>query len=157
MIEYIAIIIACAVLMRIKGGLLKLLKISGGKYISAVGFALLCAAITGPLGLLGGVGWFLGNKPSLGEIVGAIGGYKGNWREEGKTWGWKQGIQRGVFTGACVSLCLWNPAFIIAGLLFPILIWVGVSLEQLRTGKVAASWHFFEYLFGAAIGAAFYG
>ena len=142
----------CAALMRIKGGGLEYFKIGGGKIISALGFAALCYWLRPEwLSLLGGLGWWIGNKPSLGEIVGAIGGIKGTWNNEVN--GWKEGVQRGVFTGACVSLSLWNPAFIIAGALFPVCVYAGVSLEQLRKNQTSVSWYLFELIWGAAFGA----
>lgn len=149
-------IIATSILMRIKGGF----GAGPGKIISAVGFSALCYFLTHEwVSLLGGLGWYIGNKPSVGEILGAIGGYRGTWHklqgEETKWTGWKQGVQRGVFTGACISLFIWDPAFIIAGSLFPIAAWVGISINQLLTGKVNASWYIFELIWGAAIGAAF--
>jgi len=149
-------IIGSSILMRVKGGGLGKIPYVSGKILSSIGFALLCLYATDSFfGLLGGVGWWVGNKFSLGEIIGAIGGYKGNWRPEGKEWGWKQGVQRGIFTGACIGVCLWNPAFILAGATFPVCVWLGVSLNQILIRKVQASWYLFEILWGAVLGAAF--
>lgn len=141
--------------MRIKGGGLG--KGNQGKIIAAFGFAALCLCLKFSFlaAVLAGLGWWLGNKASLGEIEGAIGGFKGNWREEGKSWGWKQGLQRGVFTGACLAVFTWNPAFILAGALFPLCAWIGISFEQLRAGKVQVSWYLFEILWGGCLGVAF--
>lgn len=164
-------IFACAVLMRLKGGghagfvewvatrsgskFLDL--VLGAKFLSTVGFGLVCLLVGYPWwqAVLGAFGWLCGVAPSVGEIIGSIGGYKGNWRIEGEKWGWKMGAQRGVFCGACIALALWNPAFIIAGAMFPLVYWIGVSIEQYRRGIVAAPWDWSEWFYGAVIGAAF--
>lgn len=109
--------------------------------------------------------WFVANLPSIGEEIGAIGGYKGNWPSESeedyviltKAGGWKKGIQRGVFTGAVLSLFAWNPLIVMAGALFPIIVWCSYSVTQLITGKVRneEGWVLYEALFGAALGLAF--
>lgn len=147
-------IAATALLMRIKGGGLGPSPVSG-RIISAGAFGLMCmVALDHMRGLLGGVGWWLGNKMSMGEIAGAIGGLRGNWRHEGAEWGWKQGLQRGIFTGALISVALWNPAFVVAGASFPLAYWMGITIEQLRTRTIAVNWYLGEIIFGAFLGGA---
>lgn len=181
MAQFLIPIIICGALMRIKGGGLghvrrwleakaalpegffrdALHKILDGGQLSAAGFLLLCVFLGAgwPVAMLGALGWWIGNKPSVGEIIGAIGGYKGTWHEftgeEGKWWGWKEGLKRGVFTGAMIALGLGHVPFILAGALFPVAVWVGVSVVQFYTGKVASSWFLFEIIWGAALGACF--
>jgi len=103
--------------------------------------------------------WLVAVSPKMGRIVGMIGGYKGNWDEDENPYdndtslekaieGWKAGIMRGVWIGAMMAIVFWNPIPIITGALFPVTAWAGVSFEQWRTGMVAASWHWHEWLCG---------
>jgi len=107
------------------------------------------------VGLFFGAAWFLGNAPSMGEIAGAIGGYKGNWRAEGRAWGWKQGAQRGIFTGSLLALATGNLLFIVAGAAFPLAYYIGVSIQQLISGKVASSWKYGEWFWGGVFGSVY--
>lgn len=122
--------------------------LTDGKTISTLGFSLLC------LNPLAGLAWLVGVAPSMGEEAGAVGGYKGNWRPEGATWGWKRGLQRGVFLGAMLALALNDTLMIIAGASFPLCYFLGISIQQYRTGKIIADWHLAEWIYGAVVGVA---
>lgn len=124
-----------------------------GKIVSATGFGLL-AYLAGFGFLFPAAGWLLGVAPSVGEEIGAVGGIKGNWRAEGRVWGWKKGFIRGVFLGAMLAVAFDSTAFIWACAPFPIYSFIGVSIEQLRTGTVEASWRWHEWITGGAIGLA---
>lgn len=130
-----------------------------GKPLSAIGFA----CLAGPLA---GLGWLAGVSPRMGRAVGNIGGYRGNWDAEEKPYegeearamaieGWKAGVQRGVFLGACIALATGNVAFIAAGALFPVTAYLGVSLMQFIKKKVDVDWVFHEIILGAVLGVPF--
>jgi hypothetical protein len=127
-----------------------------GKVLSSIGFGILA-------GPLAGLAWLAGVSPKMGRIVGKIGGYLGNWDSNEKPYqygvsramaieGWKEGVQRGVFLGACITLATGNLAFIVAGAMFPVTVWLGVSAMQAIKKKVDVDWVFHEILFGAVIG-----
>lgn len=107
------------------------------------------------------IAWLAGVAPKMGRIVGNVGGYRGNWDADERPGagdvreGWKLGIQRGVFMGAMLALATGNVWFIVAGSLFPATAWLGVSIEQYRTKRIVADWHWHEVIFGAAIGIPF--
>lgn len=124
-----------------------------GKILSAAGFGAL-AYLAGYGFWAPAAGWLLGVSPSIGEEIGAVGGIKGNWRPEGRKWGWKKGLIRGVFLGACLAVAFDNTVIIWACAPFPLYSFIGVSIQQLRTGQVKASWHWYEPIMGAAIGIA---
>ncbi len=111
--------------------------------------------------------WWVSMSPSLGEEIGAIGGYKGVWLDldgnedytiKNTEGGWKKGVQRGIFTGAILSLAAWNPLLVIAGATFPVCVWCGISIGQLYSGNIQEhkGWRIYEGIFGAAIGLAFW-
>jgi hypothetical protein len=149
-----------------------------GKVLSTIGFFLLFgiyhSVLVGPAvyefpffaALIASVGWLAGISPKMGRILGQIGGYRGNWdaneqlypaneRKAQAIEGWKSGVQRGVFMGAMLALTTDNLWFIVAGLLFPVTAFVGVSIQQYINKSYAADWHIHEYLFGFVIGLAF--
>jgi hypothetical protein len=125
-------------------------RVLDGKIVSSVGFGILT------LNPVAGLCWLIGVAPSIGEEIGAIGGYKGNWRDEGQLWGWKRGVIRGVFLGALLALAMpaQSTALIVAGAAFPAAYFAGVSIGQARTGKTRPGWRLAEWIYGAVIGAA---
>jgi len=145
-----------------------------GSVVSAILFGILVYFLgaTATESLLAAVLWFAGNAPSMGEEAGAIGGVKGAWGEyldwmptekkfmhfwkirEGRSFGWKKGTQRGLWTGAMIMLVFTDTWFIPAGISFPLLYFVGISAAQLMSGQIRAGWHWSEPLFGAALGVA---
>lgn len=161
--------------MRIKGGgpdiAPKWFRVLDGSVVSAVGFAALCCFYVQPwLAALAGLGWFIGNAPSIGEEIGAIGGVRGNWVKNrdswvgskvfkwvksDRLWGWLSGCLRGAFFGACLAAPLLDPWFILAGATFPLVYFIGVSINQIITNKVRASWYIAEWFYGMVIGICF--
>lgn len=172
MINIFLLIVCVACLYAIKGGqhhsLSNRLDFLDGSYLSAFGFFLLCWAISAGNPFYAGLCWFVANVPSMGEQAGGIGGYKGNWDDDEKPYpdpakrrkaavtGWKTGLQRGVFTGALLCIGTGVIPFIYAGALFPVAYWIGISIEQWRTGQTVASWRWAEWIYGGALGAALY-
>lgn len=154
-------------------------RLMDGKTISALGFGVLALLVTaeyqGGTGAeaqyrfvdnafwffwLAVAGWLAAVSPKMGRIVGKIGGYKGNWDENEQPYGpddrddkliegLKEGLMRGVWMGAIMALVFWNPVMIMFGALYPATAWAGVSIEQWRSGMVAASWHIHELICGA--------
>lgn len=134
----------CAILMLIKGGqhgFLRrkvtnpyLYKMLDGKILSTLGFGLLCLCFMPPLlSLTAALGWLLGVAPSIGEDI-----------AEQRSGNWKPFFQRGTFMGASIALGCWNPAFILAGMLSPVFLWI--------SDKWSKDWYVKEALEGAAIG-----
>lgn len=132
-----------------------------GKTISPIMFAILAKNPLAAVGFLAGV------APSIGEELGAIGGVKGYWNkdkrdswfgsglimpENQRTWGFASGFLRGLFLGGCLALTTLNPWFILAGASFPVVYFIGVSIEQVIQNKVSVSWYIGELLYGAALG-----
>ncbi|MCP5916232.1 hypothetical protein NL317_29875, partial [Klebsiella pneumoniae] len=82
----------------------------------------------------------IGVSPSMGEEAGAVGGYKGGWGEYvdypefGSMYGVKKALQRGVFTTAALAIVLNAPLLLIFGALMPVAYYVGISIEQYRSG-----------------------
>ena len=131
--------------------------ISDGKIVSALLFAALAVGAGVPPQFAPVfAGWLIAVAPSVGEEIGAIGGIDGNWNYGGlsASSGWKRGAMRGVWTGAALALALGDTGFIVAGLLFPVTVWLGVSAEQIRTNEITVSWWIHEWLFGAVLGLA---
>lgn len=161
-------VLACSGLFAIKGGqhgpLIKKLidrawdhsfklgwiveKATDGTLVSSVLFGILMGS---PLAALA---WLTGVCLSVGEEIGSIGGFRGNWRPEGRRWGWRAGVIRGVFLGAMLALAIpdHSTGLILAGAMFPLCAFIGVSLEQLRTGAVSVSWRWFEWIYGGVLG-----
>lgn len=105
-----------------------------GKILSTVGFGLLCLCFMSiPLAVTAALGWLLGIAPSIGEDIAAQ-----------RAGNWKPYFQRGTFLGTSIALGTWNPAFIIAGMLSPLCLWV--------SDKVSKDWWLKELLEGALIG-----
>lgn len=157
--------------------------IMDGKILSSIGFGILAGLIHSEYqGIINGgphyefpiftaiscsIFWLIGVSPAMGHIVRGIGGYLGNWdmdlnpyftKERSKDvaiQNWKTGLQRGVFLGAMLALSMNNTWFIVMGALFPVTAWIGVSIEQLRTNKIPADWHWHEILYGAVLGIGF--
>ena len=118
--------------------------------------------------------WFLGTIVSMGEEAGAIGHYRKHWgpyvewmpeavrlfkfrgkeyfTRRGVIYGWKKGLQRGVWMGAALTLATGYPGFILAGLTFPFCHFIGQSLWFRLTGK--DSWVLAEPLIGFVFGLA---
>jgi hypothetical protein len=69
--------------------------------------------------------------------------------------GWKAGVQRGVFLGAMLALATGNVSFIVAGALFPVTAWIGVSIMQSVKNKLDVDWVLHEVLMGAVLGATY--
>lgn len=138
--------------------------ITEGKFISAIASGIFIGAHTEWLvGLLFAVAWFTGWAMSIGEEVGAIGRVRLNWgpyvvwlgSDEGRKLGWKKGLQRGAFLGACLVLATYsipmNEVIVIACALFPVIYFLGNELYY-RIHK-SDSWFYAELLFGAVLGA----
>lgn len=138
--------------------------ISEGKFISAVLSGVFIGFHSGWLvGLLFAVAWWLGWVMSLGEEIGAIGRLGHNWGDyvewlgskEGRKFGWKKGLHRGVFLGACLVLATYsiphNEIIVIACALFPAIYFLGNEIYY-RVNK-SDSWFYSEFLYGALIGA----
>lgn len=133
-------------------------------------------------GLLFGLAWFIGVCMSMGEEAGAIGRWGSAWGpylkwmpettfyrvpkplkpvlgrdvfpiQEGQLYGWKKGLQRGVFLGALLTLATGYTPFILAGASFPVAYFLGSSLTYLIT-KRPKSWTCAEPIYGAIIGMA---
>jgi hypothetical protein len=145
-LEFLAIP-ACAILFAIKGGQHGFIvnkyrdknpvlnRILDGKVLSTVGFGLLCLFfVPWWLAITGALGWLLGVAPSIGEDIQA--------QREGN---WKPFFQRGTFLGASITLGLWNPAFILAGMTAPLCLWI--------SDRRSKEWWFYELAQGAVIGA----
>ena len=135
-----------------------------GKTISGVLAGVLVGAHTDWIvGTLFGVAWFVGWVMSVGEEIGAIGRFGKNWgpyvewlgADKGRKLGWKKGLHRGVFLGACLVLAMYsipaNEIIIIACALFPAIYFIGNDIYY-RLHKTD-SWFYSEFLFGAVIGA----
>lgn len=166
----------CALLMRVKGGgpdkAPKWFRDLDGSIVSSFLFAGLCAFyFPWWQALLCGVAWFAGNAPSIGEEIGAIGGYKGNWYSDrdswiggklvnwiksDKAWGWASCFLRGIYFGLCLALPTLNPWFVLAGATFPLAYFIGVSIQQRIENTARVGWPISEWLYGAIIGGAFY-
>lgn len=140
-------------------------RILDGKTLSSLGFALIA------FNPFAGLGWLLGVAPSIGEEIGAVGGYRGHWNYNDKDswflskyikikdirlWGFVSGLLRGAFLGLCLSITTLNPYFILAGACFPIAYFVGVSIRQRIEKLIAVDWHLGEWILGAIIGGALY-
>ncbi|MET3414769.1 hypothetical protein [Methylobacterium sp. 1030] len=169
-------VLVFAALMAIKGGWLGRIpgwtafqnsnmateRIFDGSIISACLAGLYVGMIHDPLaGVAFALAWFTGNAPSMGEEAGAIGTYRRGWGdyvEAGfpRSMGWKKGLQRGVFLGACLTLPTFlddpSPWFILAGALFPAVYWAGQSLHY--AFHKTDSWAYAEPIYGAALGIA---
>jgi len=163
-----------ALLGRIKGGgpdiAPKWFLDLNGKLISAYLFGFLCLLYYDwNIAVLMGFMWWIGNKPSMSEVVSAIGGYFGHWFQDRdawvldfltswikneRIWGVATGILRGAYTGICLALPSQNPWFILAGALFPVCYFIGVSIEQFYMKKTQVSWHWGEWIWYGVIGAA---
>lgn len=105
--------------------------------------------------------WLAAVSPKMGRIVGKIGGLKGNWDENEQPYqsaddtdvrmaieGWKDGIIRGVYMGACMAVLFDNADCIWFGALYPATAFVGTSIEQWRSKIVAAPWVIHEAICG---------
>lgn len=93
-------------------------------------------------------------KLSVGEEAGAI---INNTRNQyidtptlGREFGIKKGIQRGVMDGAAFSLALWNPVMIFAGLFFVPAYWSMSKLKYKITG--VNDWAWAEPIYGLIFG-----
>lgn len=139
-----------------------------GSFLSAVASGFFIGAHTGWLvGLLFAIAWFTGWAMSIGEEVGAIGRLKLNWgpyvkwlgASEAREFGWKKGLHRGTFLGACLSLAMYsiahNEIIILVAALFPATYFLGNEIYY-RIHK-SDSWFYAEFIFGAIIGAAMKG
>lgn len=108
-----------------------------------------------------GVLWWAVWSPSLGEEIGAIGRLKHSWGQyvewlgydEGRKFGWKKGLQRGVLIGAGLSIPT-GSALIIGSLLFPACYFCGNQIHF--SLHKSDSWFYAEIIFGAVLGAAFH-
>lgn len=117
-------------------------------------------------GVLFAGAWFAGWTMSIGEEVGAVGRFKKQWGEyidwlgpvKGKLFGWKKGLQRGAFLGACLSLAMYSIPYgeiiIIACALFPAIYFLGNELYY-KINKTD-SWLYAEIIYGAVIGASLF-
>lgn len=131
-----------------------------GKVLSTILYGLLIWAL--PVAenpVLCALFWLLAVAPSIGEDVGAVGGYRGGWgpyieRGFGRMYGVKKCLQRGVFMGAVLGLPFWDMGFALAGAMLPVIAFIGISIEQRRTGIVNASWHLHEPMIGFVLGLA---
>jgi hypothetical protein len=155
-----------ALMVAIKGGLLGLAfeNPPRGLYVSSILSGLFMSVYFGWLvGLLFAIAWLIGWVMSIGEEIGAIGRFKENWgdhvrtygSQEARSLGWKKGLQRGVFLGACLSLAMYskthNEIIKIGCSLFPLIYFLGNELYYRIYKK--DSWFISEFLFGATIGA----
>lgn len=132
-------------------------RILDGKVLSTIGVLLfsLFAGIDNAIAL--SALWLLAIAPSMGEEAGAVGGFKGGWgpyieKGFGRDYGVKKALQRGVFSGACLAIATGSVMPIIAGALFVPAYWVGISIQQSRTGSVVADWNVSELIFGVCLG-----
>lgn len=126
-------------------------------------------------GALFALAWWIGVMMSMGEEAGAVGRWGHAWKQyiewmpelksvqifgrtlfeyrEGRAYGVKKAIQRGVFLGALLTLATAFPGFILAGASFPIAYFLGSSLTFLTTKK-PESWTGAEPIYGAIVGLA---
>lgn len=138
-----------------------------GKVLTTIGAFLLWLFVSGSVPHAGWFAafWLLGVAPSMGEEAQGIGGYRGGQHgiyalADGKMYGFKKGIQRGIFNGVCVAIgaaglttdiSIWP---ILAGALFSPVYWLAISFEQWRVKtKLWGSWHWAEPIYGAILGA----
>lgn len=113
------------------------------------------------------IGFIVGMAPSIGEELGSIGGIKGYWNqdkrdswfgsalikaEDQRLWGWLSGILRGLFLGLCLAITTFNPWMLLAGGLFPVAYFIGISIQQIIENKVSVSWYLGELIHGAILG-----
>ncbi len=145
------IVLACSILFgalfnRIRGGLLAQYKIPKGKLINVLAFTVFCfilfpwyAAIAAGLAML------IGQQPEVGPLVGSDGilGGKHDVAHLGKV------SQRGTWWAALISLAIWSPIPLVAGLLYPVPFLIGYWFEQ-RNSKYNG-WGIAEYIFGAML------
>jgi hypothetical protein len=152
MIDFIdiAAIPICSLLMRIKGGgptpyrewfrkhVSFLDGALDGKIISPIGFALLCLfCVPWWQAIIAGFGWLAAVAPSIGEDIAEV-----------RQLNFKPGVIRGGYLGAMIALALWNPAFIVSGLTFPLCYLAAHYIKP-------EDWKYGEYLLGALLGVAF--
>lgn len=129
-----------------------------GTRLASILAALFIGAYQGPwIGAAFGLAWFVGTIPSMGEEAGAIGRLGHQWgpyieKGFGSAYGWKKGLQRGVFMGAMLTLITGFAPFILAGALFPVLHFIGQELHY-RIHK-QDGWAYAEPLIGFAMGVA---
>ena len=136
-------------------------RILDGKVLSSLGFALVA------FNPFAGLGWLLGVAPSIGEEIGAIGGYRGHWNYNDRdswflskyvgfrnirVWGAVSGLLRGLFMGLCLAITTLNPWFILAGASFPLAYFIGVSIRQRYERLIAVDWHLGEWIYGLILG-----
>lgn len=145
--------LAFSALYAIKGGQHKhipLLNRVDGKILSTLGAALFSPVLA--------IGWLIGIAPSMGEEVGAVGGYRGGWgpyleKGFGRGYGVKKCLQRGVFMGAALALATGAEGLILVGATLPVAAFVGNSIQQIIDNEVRVDWHLHEFIYGAALGA----
>jgi hypothetical protein len=125
-----------------------------GKTVSTLGAFLFGLWILNPLGALFlAFAWLIAVAPSVGEEIGAVGGYRGGWgpyleKGFGRSYGAKKAAQRGVWMGAAFALALGSTWPVLTSLLFVPCVWFGVSIEQFRHERVDVDWHIAEILVG---------
>jgi len=142
-------------------------RLMDGKSLSGMLFAVLYMIVASDYGfvpfLFAMAMWLAAVSPKMGRIVGKIGGFKGNWDENEQQYpsaddtdmkmmleGWKDGIIRGVYMGACMAVLFDDTSLIWFGALYPATAFVGTSIEQWRSKIVAAPWVIHEGICGVA-------
>lgn len=103
-----------------------------------------------------GAAWWLGVRPSVGEEAGALGGW-GEYVETtdfGREYGIKKAIQRGAWFGVPMTLVTGFTGWIIAGLMFVPVYFIGIKARKATTG--ANGWDWAEPVFGVFFGIAAY-
>lgn len=159
-----------AVANRIRGGWLG---ISGGDWIFGGVYGLFVGllGVNWLVALLAGLLMTVAGMPKWGVILGAIGGYKGNWFEgtykapswimlltkplqmgkqchaQLRRWGVAAGLLRGCYYILPMSLIYW-PLGLLAPFGFVAMYWLGISIDQMRGRQ---GWEIGELLFGAFI------
>jgi hypothetical protein len=147
-------------------------RLLAGKVVStALVFAFFSIALSSQLGVLVQYGlpvydlafktplllmlaWLVAVSPSMGEEAGAIGRIGRHWgdyvdmwgEKEGRSYGWRKGLQRGVWLGAPFTVLTGLPHFIILGALFPVCHFIGQQIYYM-IHKVD-SWKYAEPLVG---------
>lgn len=146
-----------------------------GTQLSCILVAILVGFILSPfVGAFFGLMLWIGQNASMGEEGGAIGNYKEQygpylalkpepvfWRLRGRTllstregviYGWKKGLQRGVWLGFPLTVFTGLTDFVLWGLAWPFLMYAGNSLNVvLNSGKknYKRGWHLAEPMIGA--------
>lgn len=104
--------------------------------------------------------WGLVIRVSMGEEAGGIGDYETNtgdyveWLgpKKGRVFAIKKGFQYGAFFGSGLTLVSGNPLFILAGLAFPLVYFIGNCLHRLIHKQSAVAYS--EVIWGALFGLA---